>query len=160
MDYETLKTVEDKMRENCLRKELGTEKCKVLDKYGLYSNSRLYWERHKEKYPVQEYFSHKFAVKSSVLGMVFHIYGLCFAKVKYFENNWDYYIPCIHDYKLGFIETEIYNMEFIVQRSTGIAIDLRELAKIHWLKEFKLLCKDLEEEDRKAKGGIRTANEN
>lgn len=147
MDNDTLKAVDDEIREKYLRKQLGDEKCRILDKYSLCSNSRLYWERHQEKYPVQEYFSHKFAVKSSPLGMIFHIYRLCFAKVKYFENHWDEYVPCIYDFKKGFVETELYNMEFIKQKSTGIVLDLRELGKIHWLKDFKELCAYLEEMD-------------
>lgn len=151
MDNDTLKAVDDEIREKYLRKQLGDEKCKVLDKYSLRSNSRLYWERRQEKYPVQEYFSHKFAVKSSPLGMIFHIYRLCFAKVKYFENHWDEYVPCIYDFKKGFVETELYNMEFIKQKSTGIVLDLRELGKIHWLKDFKELCAHLEEMDRNVK---------
>lgn len=147
MDNDMLKAVDDEIREKYLRKQLGDEKCRILDKYSLRSNSRLYWERHQEKYPVQEYFSHKFAVKSSHLGMIFHIYRLCFAKVKYFENHWDEYVPCIYDFKKGFVETELYNMEFIKQKSTGIVLDLRELGKIHWLKDFKELCAYLEEMD-------------
>lgn len=151
MDNDTLKAVDDEIREKYLRKQLGDEKCRILDKYSLRSNSRLYWERHQEKYPVQEYFSHKFAVKSSPIGMIFHIYRLCFAKVKYFENHWDEYVPCIYDFKEGFVETELYNMEFIKQKSTGIVLDLRELGKIHWLKDFKELCAYLEEMDRNVK---------
>lgn len=147
MDNDMLKAVDDEIREKYLRKQLGDEKCRILDKYSLRSNSRLYWERHQEKYPVQEYFSHKFAVKSSPLGMIFHIYRLCFAKVKYFENHWNEYVPCIYDFKKGFVETELYNMEFIKQKSTGIVLDLRELGKIHWLKDFKELCAYLEEMD-------------
>ena len=146
MDYEELKSISDTEREKFLRQQLGPEKCKVLDKYNLRSNSRLYWERHQEKYPVQEYFSHKLAVKSTTLGMIFHIYRLCFAKVKYFENHWDEYVPCIYDFRKGFIETEVYNMEFIKHKSTGIVIDLRELGKIHWLKDFQELCDYLEEQ--------------
>lgn len=149
MDIEVLKTVDDDIREKYLRKQLGDEKCRILDKYDLRSNSRLYWERYQEKYPVQEYFSHKLAVKSSSIGMIFHIYRLCFAKVKYFENHWDEYVPCIYDFKKGFVETELYNMEFIKQKSTGIVLDLRELGKIHWLKDFKELCAYLEEMDEK-----------
>lgn len=146
LDYEELKSVSDEEREILLREQLGAEKCKVLDKYNLRSNSRLYWERHQEKYPIQEYFSHKLAVKSTPLGMVFHIYRLCFAKVKYFENHWDEYEPCIYDFRNGFIKTEVYNMEFIRKKSTGIVIDLRELGKIHWLKDFQDLCAYLEKQ--------------
>ena len=145
MDYDELINASKEFREQYLREQLGPEKCKILDKYSLCSNSRLYWERHQEKYPVQEYFSHKFAVKSTPLGMIFHINRLCFAKTKYFEAHWDEYIPCIYDFEKGFVETELYNMEFIKQKSTGIVLDLRELGKIHWLKDFQKLCKYLEE---------------
>lgn len=134
------------MREKVMRQELGEEKCRILDKYGLHSNGRLYWERIQEKYPTQEYFSHKFARKSSPLGMVFHINRLCFAKTKYFENNWEDFEACVHDFRSGFVETEIWNMEFIRQKDTGIVLDLRELSKIKWLSEFKDLCRYLEEE--------------
>lgn len=37
-------------------------------------------------------------------------------------------------------------MEFIKQKDTDIVIDLRELAKIHWLREFQELCLYLETE--------------
>jgi hypothetical protein len=144
LDYDALKALSEEVREGYLRNQLGAEKCKILDKYGLRSNPRLYWERHQEKYPVQEYFSHKFAMKSTPLGMIFHINRLCFAKVKYFEAHLDEYVPCIYDCKKGFVETELYNMEFMKQKGTGIVIDLRELAKIHWLKDFKNLCAYLE----------------
>lgn len=149
MDNDTLKSLEPVFREKVMRGELGEEKCKVIDKYNLHPNHRLYWERIQEKYPTQEYFSHKFAKKSSVLGMVFHINRLCFAKTKYFENNWEEFEACVYDYRKGFVETEIYNMEYIRQKSTGIVLDLRELSKIKWLSEFKELCAYLEEEHRK-----------
>ncbi|GLC28919.1 hypothetical protein bsdE14_03290 [Clostridium omnivorum] len=56
-------------------------------------------------------------------------------------------MPCIYDFKKGFVETELYSMEFIKQKNTGIVLDLRELGKIHWLKDFKELCAYLEEMD-------------
>lgn len=139
-----LKALPEETRELYLREKLGPEKCKILNKYDLHCNSRLYWERRQEKYPIQEYFSNKFAMKSTPLGMIFHINRLCFAKVKYFEEHWDEYLPCIYDCKKGFVECELYDMEFIKQKATGIVLDLRELARIHWLKDFKNLCAYLE----------------
>lgn len=152
MDKDTLKSLEPAMRERIMREELGEEKCKILDKYNLHANDRLYWERVQEKYPTQEYFSHKLAMKSSPLGIIFHINRLCYAKTKYFEKNWDEFEACIHDYKKGFVETDICNMEYIKQKSTGIVLDLRELSKIKWLKDFKELCAYLEEKQREAEG--------
>ncbi|MEW8955682.1 hypothetical protein [Clostridium sp.] len=77
--------------------------------------------------------------------MVFQVYRLCFAKTKYFENNWHNFYPCIYDLKEGFKETELYNMEFITQRTTGITIDLRYLSTIHDIAIFRSLCAYLEE---------------
>lgn len=148
MDNDTLKNLRPEIRERIMREELGEEKCKILDKYDLHPNGRLYWERIQEKYPVQEYFSHKFAKKTSTLGMIFHIYRLCFAKTKYFENNWEYFVPCLYDYKKGFIETEIYDMEYIKQKDTEIILDLRELAKIKWISDFREICNYLEEKQK------------
>lgn len=156
MDNDTLKSLEPKIREKIMREELGDIKCKILDKFNLHSNDRLYWERIQEKYPSQEYFSHKLAKKTSPLGIIFHINRLCFAKTKYFENNWSDFVPCVYNYKKGFVETEIYDMEYIKQKSTGIILDLRELAKIKWLQEFKNLCSYLEEKQREAEGNCIT----
>ncbi|MGG7162249.1 hypothetical protein [Clostridium ihumii] len=149
MNNDILKQMNSTDREKFMREELGKEKCKVLDKYNLVSNNKLYWQRVQEKYPTQEYFSHKFAKKSSVLGMIFHIYKLCFAKTKYFEKNWEKFEPCIYSLKDGFIKTEMYNMEFIRHKTTGIVIDLRELSKIHWLQDFKDICNYIESEEKK-----------
>lgn len=146
MDLEKIKNMEKKLREQYVRELLGEDRCKVLDKYGLYINDRLYFENSVPKYPNQEYFSLKFALKATPLGMVFQIYKLCFAKVKYFENNWDDFIPCVYHYKLGFVETELYNMEFIKQKDTEIILDLRYLSTIHSLQVFKDLCSYLENE--------------
>lgn len=148
MHKDQLINLEPSVREQVMREELGEEKCKILDKYGLHPNERIYWEKVQEKYPTQEYFSHKFAVKSSVLGMIFQIYRLCFAKTKYFENNWDKFIPCVYTLREGFIETELYNMEFIKHKKTGLIIDLRELSKIHWIQDFKDLCLYIENKEK------------
>lgn len=144
MNLEYLKEMDAITREKIMREELGTEKCKIIDKYNLYPNENLYWERREAKYPVQEYFSHRLARKTSSIGIIFHINRLCYAKTKYFEKNWDKYVPCVYNYLEGFKETEIYNMEYIKQKSTGIVLDLRELAKIHWIDDFKAICIYLE----------------
>ncbi len=151
MDYEALLLLSEEEREIVMRNQLGEEKCKLIDKYDLYPNNRLYWERRQAKYPTQEYFSHKMALKTSIIGIIFHINRLCYAKTKYFQENWDEYVPCIFKHDEGFVETDIYNMEYIKQRHTNIVLDLRELAKIHWISEFRELCKYLEESLEKVK---------
>lgn len=144
MDYDVLKASSQDFRDKCLKEELGEEQIKVIEKYGLVSNENFYWQKVEDKYPTQEYFSHKFAKKASALGMIFHIYRLCYAKVKYFEKNWDNFDPCVYHWKKGFVETDIYDMEFIKHKSTGLVIDLRNLCHINKVEEFYKLCCYLE----------------
>ena len=145
MNYQLLKSVAQEVRDNYLRQELGTEKCEVLDKYQLRSNANLYWERQHEHHPVQEYFSHKFAKKASALGMIFHIYKVCYAKVKYFDKNWAEFTPCVYNWQSGlFEETRVADMEFIEHKRSGIILDLRNLAKIDRYEDFVALCHYLE----------------
>lgn len=156
MDIEFLKSLPISERELLIRKELGPEKCKFLDKYDLKLNDRFYFERIQEKYPDQEYFSYKLATKSSLIGMIFHINRLCFAKTKYFEKNINNYVPCIHSCRNGFVETDMWNMEFLKQKGTNIIIDLRDLSKIHWVADFHDLCNYLELELDKFNAKIRS----
>lgn len=149
MNYQGLKSAAQEIRDDYLRQELGKEKCEILDKYQLRSNANLYWERHHEHHPVQEHFSHKFAKKASPLGMIFHIYKLCYAKVKYFDQNWDDFAPCVYNWQSGLIEeARMSDMEFIKHLSTGIILDLRNLAKINRYEDFLALCNYLEEQKR------------
>ncbi|AFQ42277.1 hypothetical protein [Desulfosporosinus meridiei] len=141
MNYELLKTSAPEFRDASLRQELGREKCKILDKYQLRSNTRLYWERYYEHQPIQEYFSHKFARKASPLGMIFYIYKLCYAKVKYFQQNWGEFVPCIYNWQVGlFEETELWDLEFIRHSRSGLILDLRNLARITKYEDFLALC--------------------
>ncbi len=144
MDYGVVKLLSQDIRDSLLKQELGEDKTKILDKYGLVCNENLYWEKIQDKYPTQEYFSHKFLKKASPIGIVFHFYRLCYAKVKYFEANWNDYIPCKYDLKKGYIETEIYDMEFIQQKASGTIIDIRELCRIKRIEDFRDLCAYLE----------------
>jgi len=147
LNYQLLKSATQQIRDDYLRQELGMEKCEILDKYELRSNADLYWERHHEHQPVQGHFSHKFAKKASPLGMIFHIYKLCYAKVKYFDQYWDNFAPYVYNWQSGlFEETRLSDMEFIKHLSTGIIFDLRNLAKINRYEDFLALCNYLEEQ--------------
>ncbi|OHW61517.1 hypothetical protein EUAN_20570 [Andreesenia angusta] len=146
LDLDFLKICDAETREEIVRKKLGEEKCRVLDKYGLTLNNRLYWEKVQEKYPTQEHFSLKLTVKTSTLGIIFHLHRLCFAKTKYFENNWNDYEPCKYIWtEGGFSPCELYDMEAIRQKGTGIVVDLRDLSRIKWLHEFQAMCRELEQ---------------
>lgn len=150
MNHQLLKSASQEIRDEYLRQELGREKCEILDKYQLRSNINFYWERHHEHHPVQVHFSHKFAKKASPLGMIFHIYKLCYAKVKYFDLNWDDFAPYIYNWQSGlFEEARMSDMEFIKHLSTDIILDLRNLARINRYEDFVALCNYLEEQKQK-----------
>lgn len=76
LNYQLLKSATQEIRDDYLRQELGTEKCEILDKYQLRSNDHLYWERHHEHHPVQEYFSQKCAKKASPRNDFLHLQTL------------------------------------------------------------------------------------
>ena len=140
MDYQLLKMQDCEFRNQKLMAELDDEKVKVIKKYGLNCNSDLFWELPKGKYPQKVFFSHKFLKKSSVVRIIFYIYQLCFAKVKYFERNWDDFVPCVYSWREGFVECELYDMEFIKHKYSDIIFDLRDLKKITDIKEFLAIC--------------------
>jgi hypothetical protein len=145
MDYDMIKQSSQNIRDRVLREELGKEKAAVLVYYGLHCNERLYWAKSQDHYPTQEYFSHKFVKKASVIGIIFHIYRLCYAKTKYFEKNWEHFEACRYDWGTGIIgECELYEMEFIRHKATGNTFDLRNLSKINRIEDFQLLCAYLE----------------
>lgn len=144
MDYSFLKYYDNKTRSEFLSKELDIDKCNVINKYQLTCNENLYWVKIDSKYPSITYFSHKFVKKSSALAMIFSIYKLCFAKIKYFEKNWDEFEPYKYDWRVGFKKCELYDMEFIRHKHTEIIIDLRNLAQIKKIEDFKKMCAYLE----------------
>ena len=149
MDYQLLKEMPCTERNLQLLNEIDEEKQLILKKYALQCNADLYWERPKDKYPQKIFFSHKFLKKSSTVRIVFYIYQLCFAKVKYFEQNWADFVPLVHHWRDGFVECEDYNMEFLRHKYSGIIFDLRDLQKITRIEDFRALCAHLDEQKRR-----------
>lgn len=123
---------------------LSEEKIKLIKKYSLSLNDDLIWEFNHSKYHTVKYFSHKFALKESTLALLFYIHRLCFAKIKYFEANFDKYVPYRYDFKLEFIKCDLYDMEFMLHKPSGLMIDLRNLQKIKNIEEFRKFCDYLE----------------
>lgn len=132
-------------------KDLSIDKQKLLKKYSLSLNDDLIWEFSHEKYYNAKYFTHKFVTKQSTLSILFHIYKLCYAKIKYFEDNIEKYEPFKYSYKEGFIRCELYDMEFMMHKFSKIMIDIRNLNEIKNIKDFQVFCKYLESfENKKA----------
>ncbi|WBW99064.1 hypothetical protein [Oceanirhabdus sp. W0125-5] len=145
IDFGVIKTYPQEERDRIVKSELPEEKVKLLEKYGLRCNENLYWEKAQYKYKTQEFFSHRLVRRCSVMAIIFHMYRLCIAKINYFERNWTYYTPCKFDWKKGtFVECELFDMECIKQKHTGIVIDLRNLSAIIDINVFRSMCTDLE----------------
>ena len=75
------------MDDKILKNDLSLDKRKLLDKYNLTCSEDYIWEFRHSKYHTVKYFSHKFAKNHSTLALVFYINRLCYAKIKYFEEN-------------------------------------------------------------------------
>lgn len=123
---------------------LTAEKYSLIKKYNLSLNDDLIWECRHNKYHTTKYFSHKFATKHSTLALLFYIHKLCYGKIKYFETNFDKYLPYKYNFKKGFYQCSLYDMEFMLHKPSNILIDIRNLKEIHSMNEFKNFCTYLE----------------
>lgn len=132
------------MRDESLKRELSIDKIKLIDKYSLTCSEDLIWQLKHDKYHTVNYFSHKFAKKHSALALLFYINRLCYAKIKYFENNIDKYEPYKYDFEKGFLKCEIYDMGFLLHKPSNNLIDIRSLKEIKSIEEFKSFCSYLE----------------
>lgn len=131
---------------NSMDCRLEEQKKKVIQEYRLHLNSNYNWEyiHPKGKYQPIEYFSQKFVEKHSALAMVFQIHKLCFAKIKYFENNVDDFIPYSYSFKSGFERCEMHKVQFLYHIYSHYMIGIAELQDIKDIDEFKKLCDYLE----------------
>ena len=141
MDYGKM---DQNRRDELLKKDLSSEKKKILDKFSLRSTKDLHWVATDENSHEQLIFKHSFLVKNDILKVLFRINRLCFAKVNYFSKNIEKYDPKIYDFKDGFINTELWNAEFLEHEGSGYKIDLRFLQNITDIEKFRELCSYLE----------------
>lgn len=132
------------MKDEMLKKELSADKIKLIDKYSLTCSDDLIWQLKHNKYSTINYFSHKFAKKHSTLALLFYINRLCYAKIKYFENNISKYEPYKYYFGKGFVKCEIYDMGFLLHKPSDNMIDIRSLKDIKNIDEFKSFCSYLE----------------
>ena len=133
------------MDDKILKNDLSLDKRKLLDKYNLTCSEDYISEFRHSKYHTVKYFSHKFAKNHSTLALVFYINRLCYAKIKYFEENLYKYESYKYIFKKGFSKCEMYDMEFLFHKPSERFIDIRSLREIKSIEEFKSFCKILEE---------------
>lgn len=132
------------MDDKTLKEELSLEKRKLLDKYNLTCSDKYIWEDRHSKYHTIKYFTHKFAKKHSTLALVFYINKLCYAKIKYFEENFYKYESYKYVFDKGFLKCDIYDMEFLFHKPSGKFIDIRSLREIKSIESFRQFCRELE----------------
>lgn len=141
MDFSKL---DQKTRDDSLKKDLSIEKIKILEKYGLISSKDLYWVSVKENARKQVFFKHEFLIKTDLISILFRINGLCMGKVKYFRTYLDNFEPYAYHFEKGFIKTELWNADFLMHKKSGLYIDLRFLDKIRQMEDFNEFCNYLE----------------
>ena len=125
-------------------KILTIEKVKLIEKYGLITDSKSNWVSKKENAHEQIYFSQAFPIKSDILGLVFRINKLCFAKLKYFRLNIDKFEPYVYKPETGFEKTELWDSDFLKHKTSGLIIDYRFLQRITKIEDFIKFCEYLE----------------
>ena len=120
------------------------DKENIIKKYDLIKEGDS-WYQEKENSHKTLIFTDKFLNRNDTIGILFRIYKLCFAKVKYFRTYMFKFVPYKYDYKKGFIETELWDAEFFKHIDSGYIIDLRYLQSIKVYEDFIKLCEELEE---------------
>ncbi|MDD2540783.1 MAG: hypothetical protein PHH28_07030 [Desulfuromonadaceae bacterium] len=133
-----------------IKGELSDDKVKLLDKYRLVAkkiNNRVYWVRQFANKPDHPYLTHRAMKNCHIVELVFSFYDLCVAKMTYFKKHLHLYNPCKISYRSGvLVSCEVWDMEFLMQRKTGIVIDLRNLAAISDITVFREMCSWLEQQ--------------
>ena len=129
------------MDDKILKSELSLDKIKLLDKYNLTCSKDYIWEAKHNKYHTVKYFSHKFAKKHSTLALVFYINKLCYAKIKYFEENFHKYECYKYTFKNGFLKCDTYDMEFYFINQVKNFNRYRNLSEIKNIEEFRVFVR-------------------
>lgn len=97
--------------------------------------------------PDHPYATHRALLRCSTLELVFSFYDLCVAKMTYFTRNINDYDICKFNYRTQKLEPcPLWDMEFLVQKGTGIPVDLRNLVAINDITVFREMCSWLEKQ--------------
>jgi len=128
--------------------QLSEDKVRLIEKYRLVPkkiDNKLFWVRQFGNRPDHPYATHRAVRKCNIIELVFSYYDLCVAKMTYFTKNIDAYNCCKFNYRTQELEPcDLWDMEFLVQKETGIPIDLRNLAAITDITVFREMCSWLE----------------
>ncbi|HNX24378.1 MAG TPA: hypothetical protein PKG60_10045 [Spirochaetota bacterium] len=124
---------------------LPEEKQKFIEKHSLLLTDKMLWVTLKENSFPRKICRHEFMEKSDILGLLFRVNEICFAKVNYFRSHISSFEPCKYNYKDGFCTTGVWDTEFFKHKASGYIIDLRYLNSIKEIEKFREFCIFLEE---------------
>jgi hypothetical protein len=131
--------------------ELSEDRVRLVEKYRLVPKklgNRLFWVRQFGNRPDHPYCTHRALLKCNLIELVFSFYDLCVAKMTYFARNIDAYESCKFSYRTQELEPcPLWDMEYLVQKETGIPVDLRNLAAITDIVVFREMCSWLESQE-------------
>jgi len=138
-----------------MKNQLYSGKDALANKYGLLLKSDGYWYIDKENSYEQKMFKDSFFQKSDLIIILFRIYKLCFAKVNYFRRNISKYQAYKYNYKIGFVDTELWDADFLKHKKSGYIIDFRFLQSLTDIQVFLNFILELEMmEDEKERDNI------
>ncbi len=126
---------------------LPEDKRLFIDKHSLILTDNMLWVTLKENSFPRKICRHGFMEKSDILGLLFRVNEICFAKVNYFRSHISAFESCKYHYKNGFISTGLWDTEFFKHKASGYIIDLRYLNSIKEIEKFREFCIYLEECD-------------
>ncbi len=119
------------------------DKENIIKKYNLIKENNR-WYQDKENSHKTMIFTDEFFSKSDTIGVIFRIYKLSYNQVKYFRVYHYNFEPYKYDCKNGFIETELWDCEFLKHIESNMMIDLRYLQTITNEIDFNNFCRELE----------------
>ncbi len=136
-------------KENSRRVEITSllteEKRKFIEKHSLFLTDNMLWVTVKENSFPRKICRHGFMEKSDIIGLLFRINEICFAKVNYFRSHLSSFEPFRYHYSNGFIATDLWDAEFLKHKASGYILDLRYLNSIKEIEKFRELCNYLDE---------------
>jgi len=119
------------------------EKELVIQKYGLINENGA-WYSDKENAHKHLIVKEVYLQKTDTLGLLFRINKLCIAKLNYFRKNIDNFEPCKYHYIDGFVDTPLWDADFLKHKASGFILDFNYLQTITDYKDFVALCEELE----------------
>ncbi len=123
---------------------LSADKQLLIRKHSLILTDKMLWITIKENSFPRKICRHQFMLKIDLIGLLFRINEICFAKLNYFRANLSYFEPYIFDFKKGFRKTELWDAEFFKHIPSGFMIDFRYFNKVKEISEFREFCMYIE----------------